>query len=316
MSAESSLGAVRGHSLTAIVPATNRPATLPRCVRAIRAAADGPDEIVVVTTPAGAGPAAARNRGASLATGDVLVFIDADVEVHDDAFTRFRAAFDGNPELIAVFGSYDDAPAAVGAVSLFRNLLHHHVHHEGAGAATTFWAGLGGIRRGEFLRVGGFDEQRFPAPAIEDIELGMRLSCRNALITLDPAIQGTHLKAWSLLEMIRTDFAKRGVPWVELLLRTRERSSSLNLGWRHRLSAGVSVLAVGAAVRRRPAIAAASTVALVALNHRFYQLLWRRAGPRGAVIGVGLHALHHLVGGAAIPAGLLRHVLGRGRRAP
>ncbi|MDF2754156.1 MAG: pglI 2, partial [Gaiellaceae bacterium] len=82
------------------------------------------------------------------------MFVDADVEVHEDAFQRIRSAFNGDPGLAAIFGSYDDAPGADGIVSDFRNLLHHHVHHQGAGVATTFWAGLGAIRREVFLDLG------------------------------------------------------------------------------------------------------------------------------------------------------------------
>ena len=36
--------------------------------------------------------------------------------------------------------------------------------------------------------------------------------------------------------MIHTDFVRRGIPWVELLLESRNGSATLNLGWRHRLS--------------------------------------------------------------------------------
>ena len=35
------------------------------------------------------------------------------------------------PASTALFGSYDDAPAAPGLVSQFRNLLHHYVHQQG-----------------------------------------------------------------------------------------------------------------------------------------------------------------------------------------
>jgi hypothetical protein len=45
----------------------------------------------------------------------------------------------------------------------------------------------------------------------------------------------------------------------------------------------------------------------VLLNADLYALLGRRLGPRGAVVGVGLHALHHLAGAAAVPAGALRY---------
>jgi GT2 family glycosyltransferase len=205
-------------SIAAVVPATDAPPTLDRCVATIRAAREPPEELIVVSEPAGAGPAAARNAGAARAGADVLAFVDADVLVHPDAFERIRRAFSSDPTLTALFGSYDDAPEADGVVSGFRNLLHHHVHQVSPGPAGTFWAGLGAVRRDAFVAAGGFDERRYGTASIEDIELGMRLAERGARMELDPALQGTHLKAWSLAEMARTDFARRGVPWVRLLL--------------------------------------------------------------------------------------------------
>src|ERR687894_766679 len=120
--------------ITAIVPATDDPPTLGRCVDALRSGRRAPDEL-----------------------------------------SRIEAAFADDPGLTALFGSYDDRPEAPGAVSGFRNLLHHHVHQGGAGPARTFWAGLGAVRRDAFVAAGGFDEGRYPVPSIEDIELGMRL---------------------------------------------------------------------------------------------------------------------------------------------
>jgi Glycosyl transferase family 2 len=300
-------------TLTAIVPATNRPDTLPRCRAAIEAADRAPDELIVVEEPALAGPAASRNLGAQRAAGDVLVFVDADVEVHRDTFARIRAAFEADPGLTGVFGSYDDAPSAPGVVSGFRNLLHHDVHHASPGPATTFWAGLGAVRRDSFLAAGGFDGERYAIPSIEDVELGMRLTAEGSRIELRPEIQGTHLKRWNLWQMVRTDFAARAVPWVGLILETGG-SSALNLGRRHRLSALASVAAAAAVLARRPRAALAAALALVALNRHFYGLLLRRRGPAEAVAGVGLHALHHLISAAAVPVGAARHLRGRMRR--
>jgi hypothetical protein len=293
--------------LSAIVPATNRPPTLARCVEAIRSSSAPPDELLIVTEPAVAGPAAARNDGAARAHGGVLVFVDADVVVHPDAFARIRAAFDADPGLTALFGSYDDAPEAPGAVSGFRNLLHHHVHQRGAGPAQTFWAGLGAVRRGPFLAAGGFDAAGYPRPSIEDIELGTRLIAAGGRIELDPDVQGTHLKGWALPEMLWVDVSRRGVPWLLLLLRSRTDATALNLGWRHRLSMGASVLGLAALASRRGAAAAGAGVALVALNRSFYALLLRRRGPGQALVGVGIHALHHLAGAASVPVALAAH---------
>lgn len=295
--------------LSVIVPATDVPPTLERCVEAIQPHLLPQDELHVVTEPAGCHPSRARNIGVARAGGDILVFVDSDVEVRPDAVRRLRASFEDDPELAATFGSYDDAPIADGVVSAFRNLLHHHVHHEAPGTATTFWTGLGAVRRSAFDAVGGFDASR---RYLEDVDLGMRLSASGYRIVLDPRIQGKHLKRWSLWEMIRTDFVGRAIPWVELLLRHRHSTSTLNLGWRHRLSA-LSALALSwAVVSRRAAAGIAAVTALVLLNRTFYSLLWRRLGPTAAATGVGLHALHHVVGVAAVPVALARHLLGRG----
>jgi GT2 family glycosyltransferase len=299
-------------TLSAVVPATDHPATLARCLRAIAAADAGPEQVVVVESPAQLSAAGARNAGAADTLADVIVFVDADVEVHPDAFARIRARFHAEPELDAVFGSYDDTPGARGVVSVFRNLLHHHVHHESAGPADTFWTGLGAVRRSCFEAVDGFDEHRYPDPSVEDIDLGRRLRAAGARIALDPTIQGTHLKAWTLRSMVWTDFARRGIPWVELEWRGRRVSSALNLGWRHRLSALACVVGVISALVGRWAVTAGSFLALMILNRSFYALLVRRLGPLRAGVGVGLHALHHLVATASVVAGLTLVLLASG----
>jgi GT2 family glycosyltransferase len=292
-------------TLSVVVPATDAPPDLERCTSALSATYDGRDEIIVVDGPPGLGAAAARNAGAARASGDVIVFVDADVVVHPDAFTRIRKVFADTPGLAAVFGSYDDSPAAPGRVSAFRNLLHHHVHHEGAGRAETFWTGLGAVRRDVFLAIGGFDEARFPHPSVEDVDLGDRLVRRGHRILLEPAIQGTHLKRWTVRSMVATDFARRGVPWVAMQVANRRLSSTLNLGRRHRASALAWVAALAAVRSRRPVVAAGALGMVVVLNRSFYSLLGRRVGPVDAVIGVALHGLHQLVGVVAVPVGIV-----------
>lgn len=301
-------------SLSVVVPATDAPPTLQRCLEALAASRERPHEVVVITEP-GLSASAARNRGAARASGDVVVFVDSDVEVHPEALGRIRRTLDARPDLDAVFGSYDDSPADRGVVSAFRNLLHHHVHHHGAGPAETFWTGLGAVRRDVFVAVGGFDEDRYPRPSIEDIELGDRLRAAGHAMALDPAILGTHLKVWTLHSMVTTDFARRAVPWVSLQVRRRQLSGTLNCGWRHRLSAAACVVAVVAAALALVPLVAAGVAALVGLNAGFYALLLRRLGPAQAVAGVALHGLHHLVAVAAVPVGV---VLGlrAGRPAP
>jgi GT2 family glycosyltransferase len=302
---------VRVPSLSVVVPATDAPATLEDCLLAIEAASEPPEELIVVDAPRGLGPAAARNIGARSAIGDIVVFVDSDVLVRADAFKKIRSAFSVDPTLTALFGSYDNDPRADGLVSDFRNLLHHHVHQTASGPATTFWAGLGAVRRDEFLAVGGFDEENFPRPSIEDIDLGLRLVDRGARIVLDPDLQGKHLKHWTLAEMISTDFAARAVPWVSLLLRRGSSSTALNLAWRHRSTAAASVALIAALARRRFTRSAGFAVLIVVLNQSLYRLFFRQRGAAATVAALPLHVVHHLVGVAALPVGAARHLLRR-----
>lgn len=248
------------------------------------------------------GPAAARNLAAAQATGELLVFVDADVQVHPDAIQRLRQRFAADTELAALFGSYDDQPAAGGLVSRFRNLLHHHTHSSHPGPASTFWAGLGAIRRDAFLAAGGFDARAYPLPSIEDIELGLRLHDRGARMELDPSIQGTHHKRWTLCSMLVTDIRQRAIPWSRLLLLRRELPATLNLDRGARFSAVASLVLFAiplAAALLWPglniwvALAFLSSLALLlGLNRSLYRLLWRRMGWLQGWLGVGLHALY------------------------
>lgn len=296
-------------TLAVVVPATDRPATLERCAAALEAGERQPDQLTLQLGPAGAGPAGARNLAAAECEADVLVFVDSDVEVRPDALARIAEHFATDPELTAVFGAYDDDPADPGLTSRYRNLLHHHVHAGAAGEAESFWAGLGAVRREAFAAIGGFDADRFPRASIEDIELGMRLRRDGAKIVLDPRIRGRHLKRWTPLSMARTDFSRRGVPWLRLLLREREHSTALNLGWRRRASAAASAAFAGSLLARRRRLAAAALLANLALDRDLYALLARRDGPRLLLAGIGLHQLHQLAAAGSVPIALVLHHL-------
>ncbi|HEU0023349.1 MAG TPA: glycosyltransferase family A protein, partial [Thermoleophilaceae bacterium] len=239
-----------------IIAATNRPATLDACLEAVREAADPPDEVIVIDRPPGVGPAAARNAGAMQASGSVLIFVDSDVLVHPDVFTRIRATFAAHPELSAVFGSYDDIPSVHGVVSTFRNALHHYVHQGSPGTATTFWAGLGAVRREAFIAVDGFDDWRFQVPSVEDIELGLRLGIAGGHIRLDPTILGTHLKHWRVGTMMRTDLLSRGTPWTAIMLAHGARAARLNVRGTHLLAVATFSAGLAATGLGRPRLAA------------------------------------------------------------
>lgn len=249
------------------------------------------------------GPAAARNRAAALARGEILIFVDADVVLHADALARMEACLEEHSDISAVFGSYDDAPAMPGLVSRYKNLFHHYTHQHGRREAFTFWAGCGAIRREAFFAAGGFPEE-YRQPSIEDIVLGGRLRRLGYRIWLCPEIQGTHLKRWTFRTLVMTDIFCRAIPWARWMLQERRLASDLNLDWRNRLGAALAVSALLdlliALFWPWAGIGALATLAsLVWLNADLYRFFAQHGGWRFAVGAAGLHILYLLYSSTA-----------------
>ncbi|HVG30759.1 MAG TPA: glycosyltransferase [Pyrinomonadaceae bacterium] len=353
--------------ISVVVPARDAAAHLPRCLDALLNSHYPRFEIVVVddaSTDATAdiarsrgctvlrlaaqgGPAAARNRGARAARGDLLLFVDADVEVRGDTVARAAAHFvtpgdaatnAGGSKTVAgegvaaVFGSYDDAPAETNFASQFKNLFHHYTHQHSSRRASTFWAGCGAVRRDAFDAVGGFDARRYARPSVEDIELGYRLRRAGFPVALDPELQAKHLKRWTLVSLVRADVRDRAVPWSRLILEGEGVADELNLRVAGRVSAALVLLAAAllaaaaltlAASLFAPAAAAhaawllaaaaAPLAAVVLINRGLYQYFYRLRGARFAAASCAMHLFYFLYGGVTFALCSSAHVLRRVR---
>ena len=303
--------------ISVVVPVYNDATHLPECLAALQRAATADTEIIVVDDastdgsaaraecagvrvlrlPHNAGPGGARNQGAALARGDILFFVDSDVAVAPDAIRRVVALFEGRPEVSAVFGSYDASPRAPGLVSQYRNLLHHFVHQTGNPEASTFWSGCGAVRRAIFAEAGGFDDAGF-GQVVEDIELGYRIRRTGHRILLDKDLQGTHLKAWTLRSLIRTDVKYRAIPWSRLIME-QGSPNDLNLKTDQRLSAALVLLLLGSMLFApfRPMlllVALGAFVAVTALNRALYGFFLTHRGLLFAAGAIPLHLLYYL----------------------
>ncbi len=254
------------------------------------------------------GPAHARNVGARLTQGDLILFLDADVCIHSDAIQRIVEHFQRDPLLDAVIGAYDDSPAAPPFISQYRNLLHCFTHRAGHRDAGSFWSGCGAVRKQVFLRYGGLDE-RYGRPAIEDIEFGSRLKAAGGRILLDPAIQVKHLKCWTLASMIKTDIFDRGIPWTRLILRDGRMPNDLNVRWSQRLSVVMSFLAVAALGCGSGKTAIACLLAVLTLNLPFFIFLAARRRVWFVLSSLPVHLLFHFYSGVAFGLGVISHLL-------
>ncbi len=174
------------------------------------------------------GAAIARNLGASMATGEILLFIDADVEVTQRTLSIVAGAFESDPVLSACFGSYTPLPVPRNFASVYKNLVHHYTHQNSEIKAHTFWCGCGAVKRDVFEKIDGFDES-YTAASVEDIELGYRLSAEGYRIRLIKSAQVRHAKRYSFLSLIRSDIFHRAVPWTMLMARKNVFYADLNL---------------------------------------------------------------------------------------
>lgn len=297
--------------------------------------------VSLIRLPESGGPAKARNIGAKSASGDILFFVDADVEVHLDTISKVAESFESNPQLAALIGSYDDAPGAPNFLSQYKNLIHHYTHQEAGLEASTFWGACGAIRRHIFEAVGGFDEN-YRRPCIEDIELGYRLKYAGHQIHLRPDIQVKHLKRWTVASLLRADIFYRALPWMDLLMQVKRSrpafyqrfTQELNLKWSSKVSvvlvfglllcglsgllatmvsAGPSATAGLASWRSASwAIALLCALGLLLINLPVYRFFYQKHGSLFALKTIPWHWLYFFYSGLVYAYSTVRYQLRSG----
>ncbi len=204
----------------------------------------------VLTTVENGGPGVARNLAAKVAVGEVLWFVDSDVIVWPDGAQKLAVQF-ADPEVTAVFGSYDTTPAGASWFSRYKNLMHRYYHQTARRQAKTFWAGCGAVRADMFRKLGGFDVATYKVPSIEDIELGYRICAAGGVIVVDPTLLGKHLKVWTIRNAVFTDIFRRALPWSRLMIAREGLGDDLNTSKAERgraVLAGLFLLSVPAAL--------------------------------------------------------------------
>ena len=324
-------------TLSVIVPERNGGASLQKCLTGLIKATPPPAELIVVSDgdtdeswriaeEFGAkvlriskpqGPARARNLGAQTARGDILFFVDADVVIPSDAINKVESAFSNDPQLAALFGSYDDEPAETNFLSQYKNLFHHYVHQMSREEASTFWAGCGAIRRKVFMELGGFNEF-YGVPCIEDIELGYRLKKAGYRIWLYKGLQVKHLKHWGVSSLIKSDFFQRALPWTELILWNRNFVNDLNLRVSNRISVmlthGLLIALIGGYWWFGSlAVAGVLALLLLIINRSVYNFFLLKRGFWFMIGTIPWHWAYYFYSGLAFAIGLGRFLFSRSK---
>jgi len=255
-------------SISVIVPVHNGMRTIEDCLLSIRHGTEMPYEVIVVddhssdgttellagqpwletfSTEHVSGPAVARNMGAGHATGDILVFVDADVVLPAEMITRLREIFQSNPCIAAVQTVYEPVCPPPGVFSRYQNFFYFHsMHSRGSGPSAIFATYCAAVRRNLFIDIGGFNTD-IPEPTVEDEEFGYTLADSDHTILLDTDLRVKHLASYTLTGFIRRRFrmARTQAKSVLRSLHSRgtgKRSRLWNRGTHHDPSAVVAML--------------------------------------------------------------------------
>lgn len=245
-----------------------------------------PYTLQVICQPNG-GPARARNNGIENARGEVVVFLDDDVEPSPEALAVHAAHHERQAGRVVIAPMLPD-PALAWREPAWIAWEHAMLEKQYAAWRSGLWEGCGpnnfysgnaSVRRVHLLAVGGFDEQ---FPRQEDVELAVRLEKQCGVqFVYEPDAPGTHRPqrrfaswlavpfAYGTLDVVR---ARRGdISWEVVRSGYHSRSKATRLLARAALPApilgrllrGLLLPAAAAAYRLRrtgPAFGALSVI--------------------------------------------------------
>lgn len=209
-----------------IIPTYNGAKRIGRCLNALQREMQGrPGEIVVVNdgstddtfavvqrgyphvclvTQPNAGPAAARNHGARVATSEILLFTDDDCEPAVGWVDEMLRPF-SDPAVVGAKGTYRTRQKKL--VARFVQLDYEDryrilARHADIDFIDTYAAAF---RREKFLEVNGYDTS-FPVACAEDVDLSFRMSARGWKMKFAPRAIVYHQHPETLRRYLRKKF--------------------------------------------------------------------------------------------------------------
>jgi GT2 family glycosyltransferase len=312
--------------LSVVIPARDEP-ELRRCVAALLSGdrragevvviddgsvdpiADLGEGVIVLREPVAKGPASARNRGAATTSGDILVFVDADVEVGPDTLAALERRLNAGPDFGAIQTVYAPEPGIGGFATAFQNLLQHYNFvsisdpEDFVGLSSYCVA----VRREAFDAAGGFDSTITRA-TVEDDNLGHALVQNGWRIVVATEIEVRHLARFTLGGISRR-MARMASDKVRSVRRDPSRGAIPPHKTHHRPGFLLTVVLLPASLVLLPILPPVGVgllVVVVGLQVPFLRTVLARRGPVFAVASTGAVLLLALAAGLGSVHGLVR----------
>jgi glycosyltransferase involved in cell wall biosynthesis len=292
-----------------IIPARNEARTIAGLIRAVQEQAplgwrvevvlvdDGStDDTVAVARGAGArvlelgqragggNPAVARNRGALAATGDPLIFLDADCL---PAGSWLRRLLEGHQAGAAVVGGALDLPPGLSPMArcdYYCGWYHAHSRRP-AGEVPNHPPGNLSVRRAEFAATRGFTEQQPVAYAHEELAWQAEVRRRGGRIVFDPHAIVYHYNRPGFRNLLRRNYR-----WGYSAIESKAQTGAARLAW----------------VYRYPALLVAASLPLALGTTLYIVWCWVRAGRLEPVLMLPAVLAARLAYSAGLAAGAVR----------
>jgi glycosyltransferase involved in cell wall biosynthesis len=162
--------------------------------------------IHIVRTSGQEGAGRSRNIGTYGFKGQVIVFVDSDVQIHHDTLASLIKPIQEN-SAEATVGGYSKPTGG----SFFNGYkfcyLSFRYNTKRKYLSNTFWSAICAIDYKVFRNADGFKEC-FSGAGPEDIDLGVELSKQGARILSVPQAAGIHLRDLSFLTLLKNDLRK------------------------------------------------------------------------------------------------------------
>jgi glycosyltransferase involved in cell wall biosynthesis len=181
-----------------------------------------------------AGPARARNAGVAVAEGEIILFIDDDVEPVPELVAEHLRMHAAEPNIVVIGPlaslPYYEQPWVAWEQAKVEAQYRAMERGDWAPSFRQFWTGNASLARQHILDAGGFDPAYLRA---EDVELGVRLMERGLGFRFNPAARGLHfaersLPAW---ERVHESYGRAEVEIFERL-GAEELLNTLAGNWR------------------------------------------------------------------------------------
>jgi glycosyltransferase involved in cell wall biosynthesis len=314
-SLDAELGAPGARLVSIIIPARNEARSIAAVINAVQGARpagtgveiivvdDGStDDTVGVARAAGArilelgpnsdggNPARARNRGAAIAQGDPIVFLDADCLPAAGWLARLLAAHDSGQQIVG--GSLDLPPQLPAGARCDYYCGWYHVHSgRRAGVVPNHPPGNLSVRRQVFAGSVGFTEQHPVAYAHEELAWQAEVRRLGVEIFFEPRAIVYHRNRPGMGNLLRRNYR-----WGYSAIESKAQSGAARLAW----------------IYRYPAVLVAASLPLAFGSTAYILSCWVRVGVLEPLLMLPALLAARLAYSAGLVAGGLRWMRHRG----